>query len=60
MPDKQTNKHMDVKIESSWKQQLQEEFDKPYFQALTQFVRQEYAAGTCYPPGRLIFNAFVP
>ena len=49
---------MDVKIESSWKQQLQEEFGKPYFQALTQFVRQEYAAGTCYPPGRLIFNAF--
>jgi len=49
---------MDVKIESSWKAQLKEEFDKPYFQALTQFVRQEYAAGTCYPPGRLIFNAF--
>ena len=49
---------MDVKIESSWKQQLREEFDKPYFAALTQFVRQEYAAGTCYPPGRLIFNAF--
>ena len=47
-----------VRIEPSWKQQLQEEFDKPYFQALTQFVRQEYAAGTCYPPGRLIFNAF--
>ena len=49
---------MDVKIESSWKAQLHEEFDKPYFQQLTQFVRQEYAAGTCYPPGRLIFNAF--
>jgi len=49
---------MDVKIESSWKAQLQEEFDKPYFEQLTQFVRQEDAAGTCYPPGRLIFNAF--
>ena len=49
---------MDVKIESSWKAQLKEEFDKPYFEQLTQFVRQEYAAGTCYPPGRLIFNAF--
>ena len=47
-----------VKIEPSWKQQLAEEFDKPYFQNLTQFVRQEYASGTCYPPGRLIFNAF--
>ena len=37
---------MDVKIESSWKAQLKEEFDKPYFQELTQFVRQEYASGT--------------
>ena len=49
---------MDVKIEPSWKQQLAEEFGKTYFQNLTQFVRQEYASGTCYPPGRLIFNAF--
>ena len=49
---------MDVKIESSWKQQLAAEFGKPYFAELTQFVRQEYAAGTCYPPGSLIFNAF--
>ena len=49
---------MDVRIEESWKQQLAEEFSKPYFEQLTQFVRQEYAAGTCYPPGRLIFNAF--
>jgi uracil-DNA glycosylase len=49
---------MSVRIEESWKQQLAEEFDKPYFQQLTQFVRQEYASGTCYPPGRLIFNAF--
>ena len=49
---------MNVRIEVSWKQQLAEEFGKPYFVELTQFVRQEYAAGTCYPPGRLIFNAF--
>ncbi len=34
------------------------EFERPYFAALTQFVRQEYATTTCYPPGRLIFNAF--
>jgi len=37
---------------------LQPEFDKPYFRALTDFVRAEYAAHTCYPPGRQIFNAF--
>lgn len=49
---------MAVRIEPSWGEQLAEEFGKPYFLALTQYVRQEYAAGTCYPPGRLIFNAF--
>ena len=49
---------MNVQIEESWKRQLAEEFDKPYFQKLTAQVRQEYSAGTCYPPGRFIFNAF--
>ena len=49
---------MDVKIEASWKQQLQEEFEKPYFRQLTDAVRVEYRSGTCYPPGSLIFNAF--
>lgn len=49
---------MNVQIEDSWKQQLAPEFEKPYFSALTQFVRQEYATTTCYPPGKLIFNAF--
>ena len=49
---------MDVRIEDSWKARLQDEFDKPYFAALTQFVRNEYAAGTVYPPGREMFAAF--
>ena len=49
---------MDVRIESSWKQHLVGEFDKPYFVGLTNSVRSEYAQFTCYPPGRLIFNAF--
>ncbi len=49
---------MDVRIEPSWKQQLADEFQQPYFQELTRFVRQEYAQGQCFPPGRLIFNAF--
>jgi uracil-DNA glycosylase len=49
---------MNVRIEESWRNQLQEEFDKPYFRELTDFVHREYAAGTCYPPGRQIFNAF--
>ncbi|MBQ9640290.1 MAG: uracil-DNA glycosylase [Bacteroidaceae bacterium] len=49
---------MDVKIEPSWKQALQSEFDKPYFAQLTDFVRSEYRQYTVYPPGSLIFNAF--
>ena len=49
---------MDVKIESSWKEQLRDEFEKPYFKQLTDFVRSEYASQTVYPPAMLIFNAF--
>ena len=49
---------MKVNIEESWRERLQTEFDKPYFEALTDFVRMEYQRGRCYPPGKLIFNAF--
>ena len=49
---------MEVQIERSWKAHLEPEFTKPYFAQLTEAVRQEYAAFPCYPPGRLIFNAF--
>jgi len=47
-----------VNIHTSWQQVLQQEFDKPYFEQLIEFVRHEYATTTCYPPGSLIFNAF--
>ncbi|MBR4434365.1 MAG: uracil-DNA glycosylase [Bacteroidaceae bacterium] len=49
---------MNVRIDESWKAVLQSEFDKPYFERLTSFVRQEYASGTCYPPAGRIFSAF--
>ena len=49
---------MDVKIEESWKQHIGGEFEKPYFANLINFVHDEYRNHTCYPPGRLIFNAF--
>lgn len=49
---------MEVRIEDSWKSVLQPEFDKPYFKVLTDFVRVEYGAHTCYPPASKIFNAF--
>lgn len=49
---------MNVRIESGWKQQLEEEFEKDYFVNLTDFVRNEYAHTLVYPPAKLIFNAF--
>jgi uracil-DNA glycosylase len=48
-----------IKIHSSWKEVLSEEFEKPYFTEIRTFLKQEIAAGKIlYPPGKLIFNAF--
>ena len=49
---------MNVQIEESWKKRLATEFEKPYFAQLIEFVRHEYQTTVCYPPGKLIFNAF--
>ena len=49
---------MSVKIEESWRQHIGNEFEKQYFIDLIKFVRYEYTTTTCYPPGKLIFNAF--
>lgn len=50
---------MEVKIHPSWKNALREEFDKPYFQHIVQFLKTEKLTGkTIYPPGSMIFNAF--
>jgi len=49
---------MNVQIEKSWKKHLAPEFEADYFSRLTNFVRDEYARYTVYPPGKLIFNAF--
>lgn len=49
---------MNVNIDPSWKTQLKAEFQKPYFQELAQFVREEYKQHTCYPKGKDIFAAF--
>lgn len=47
-----------VKIEPSWKHELQEEFGKEYFKQLTHFVRGEYQHAIIYPPPQSIFRAF--
>ncbi|NND78178.1 MAG: uracil-DNA glycosylase [Flavobacteriales bacterium] len=49
---------MDVKIQSSWKKLLADEFEKSYFRELADFVKREYTEYTVYPPGNEIFNAF--
>lgn len=49
---------MEVRIHSSWKQELSDQFQQPYFIKLTQFVKQEYQVTTCYPKGADIFAAF--
>jgi uracil-DNA glycosylase len=49
---------MNVKIADSWKLLLEKEFNKPYFDSLTNFVKNEYTNHTCYPKGNQIFNAF--
>lgn len=49
---------MDVNIDPSWKAHLEQEFKKPYFKQLVQFVKQEYGQHTCYPKGKDIFAAF--
>ena len=50
---------MDVAIDAGWKEVLKAEFNKPYFEQITIFLKTEKAAGKIiYPPGNLIFNAF--
>jgi len=49
---------MDVRIAPSWKEKLADEFRKPYFEALAEFLRSEYKNQVVYPPGKEIFRAF--
>lgn len=49
---------MNVNIHPSWKEVLADEFNKPYFELLINYVKQEYATHTCYPKGSNIFSAF--
>lgn len=49
---------MNVRLETSWKAALNEEFNKEYFLNLVEFVRAQYAHNKIYPPGSQIFNAF--
>lgn len=45
-------------IENDWLNAIEEEFHKPYYKQLYQFVCEEYRITKVYPPAEDIFNAF--
>ncbi|MCF8362379.1 MAG: uracil-DNA glycosylase [Prolixibacteraceae bacterium] len=49
---------MEIKVEKRWKEVLSNEFEQPYFEQLTEFVRNEYQTKQIFPPAKEIFNAF--
>ncbi len=49
---------MNVKIAEDWREILQPEFEKPYFEELVGFVKDEYATRQVFPQGKNIFRAF--
>jgi len=49
---------MDLQLPNSWKVQLNDEIEKPYFESLMAFVNDEYDAHSCFPPRDQIFSAF--
>lgn len=49
---------MQVKINESWHQVLQPQFDSAYFEILTNYVRNAYQTSVVYPPAGKIFEAF--
>lgn len=49
---------MQLDIHESWKNQLKEEFEKPYFMNLTRFLDSAYNEHLCYPKASEIFSAF--
>ncbi len=49
---------MKLTIHNSWKKILNNEFSKPYFHDLINFVSEEYTVNTCYPDQDYIFEAF--
>ena len=50
---------MNVKLDSSWKRELKNTFNEPYFLKLITFVKEEYQSHVCYPLGNNIFSALV-
>lgn len=48
----------EVKIDPTWKSVLETEFDKPYWKALAENIREQYKKTIVYPPAKHVFRAF--
>ncbi|MBU3668421.1 MAG: uracil-DNA glycosylase [Candidatus Taylorbacteria bacterium] len=48
----------EIRLESSWKNILMDQFDLPYFKELSLFVRNEYQTKETFPNPKNIFKAF--
>ena len=48
----------EIRIDTTWKKAIEQEFGKSYWQSLTGFVRNQYITTTIYPPAKNIFRAF--
>lgn len=46
-----------IKFNNSWDEILKDEFKKPYYRNLREFLKKEYAGGTVFPPMEDIFNS---
>lgn len=46
-----------VKIGNDWDEILKDEWEKPYYKTLREFLKQEYSNSTVYPDMNNIFNA---
>jgi uracil-DNA glycosylase len=50
---------MDIQLDTSWKELLQNEISKSYFLSIVDFLNTERAAGKIiFPESKLVFNAF--
>lgn len=49
---------MKIKLEKTWKENLKQEFEKPYFKSLSDFVRGEYLTKQVFPHPKNVFRAF--
>jgi len=47
-----------VRINESWKEVLEDQFELEYWQKLSQFVREQYLSDQVYPPPADVFRAF--